>query len=690
MHAFRSGASIAVHGESGGGRTTALWRLSAAPASDGRERLTLLGSAALTNVPFGHLATLATRLPELSAYTTDPLGALHTLGQRVAITPLSVLVDDAEYVDAESAAILTQLASVGTLQLVVAVREPRDLPTEFQRFLTHADTAQVTLGAIDITDAKTLLEAQLAQPVNASSVTKLYEEVQGDLAQLTRAADAAMRDDRFVSARGYLVLARKRTPGDTSDEQLTPEQRLTQAAAEYQTGDHARALSLLAPLIADGDAEARLLAGRIEVLTGDVGHGIELLTRQPGDSERFHAQSSLWRAHGGEPFDAGQFEAWAAETTFPAELRLGLTAAVIVHDCYAGDPAAGLERAFAALGSELWESATGSDAGALLYSLHLAVLCEGSHELGHAARFEGIDWGRLALDHGLFITSRAYVCAEYGMAAETLDLTEQVLALTEQGDPFGIAGFVAAAGAAGAAMLDDLERASELLDVYRSSSVHSGQLLHPESERIALAAILAVEGEDAAHAEFDLLVARARHEGHAFLVMRLEHEAWRLGLTNSPDALAAAAAGVTGQFAASLQLLAQTDSVEELASELLAHGRTLFAAEFLADAARAARDAENRVRAQALFAQSAELADQLPGVNTPRLGRVRVDPNLLTAREIEVSIRAAAGLTNTEIADELFLSHRTVEGHLQRAYAKLGVSDRHQLLPLPTDTGLPE
>lgn len=690
MHAFRAGASIAVHGAAGSGRTTALWRLSTASLDGARERLTLLGSAALASVPFGHLATLATRLPELSGYTTDPLGAFQTLGQRVAVTPLSVLVDDAEHVDAESAAVLTQLASVGTLQLVIAVREPRELPAEFQRFLTHADTVQVTLGAIDITDAKTLLEAQLAQPVNASSVTNLFEEARGDLAQITRAADAAMRDGRFVSARGYLVLARKRAPGETADDKLTPEQRLTQAAAEYQSGDHARALSLLAPLIADGDAEARLLAGRIEVLTGDIGHGIELLTRQPGDSERFQAQSSLWRAHGGQSYDAGQFEVWAAETTFPPELRLGLTAAVIVHDCYAGDPAGALERAFAALGSELWESATGYDAGALLYSLHLAVLCEGSHELGHAARFEGIDWGKLAIDHGLFITSRAYVCAEYGMAKETLELTDQVLALTEQGDPFGIAGFVAAAGAAAAAMLEDVERARELLAVYRASSVHSGQLLHPESERIALAAILAVEGEDAARAEFDQLVASARLEGYAFLVMRLEHEAWRLGLTDSPDALAAAAHGVTGQLAASLRLLSQAECAEELASELLAHGRTLFAAEFLADAARTARGADNRVRAQALFAQSAELADQLPGVNTPRIGRVRVDPNLLTAREIEVSIRAASGLTNTEIADELFLSNRTVEGHLQRAYAKLGVSDRHQLLPLPADAGLPE
>ena len=32
-----------------------------------------------------------------------------------------------------------------------------------------------------------------------------------------------------------------------------------------------------------------------------------------------------------------------------------------------------------------------------------------------------------------------------------------------------------------------------------------------------------------------------------------------------------------------------------------------------------------------------------------------------------------------EIADKLYLSHRTVENHLQRIYDKLGVSNRHQL-----------
>ena len=40
---------------------------------------------------------------------------------------------------------------------------------------------------------------------------------------------------------------------------------------------------------------------------------------------------------------------------------------------------------------------------------------------------------------------------------------------------------------------------------------------------------------------------------------------------------------------------------------------------------------------------------------------------------------AAAGMSNKEIARELFVTVHTVEVHLSRAYAKLGVSSRRQL-----------
>jgi DNA-binding CsgD family transcriptional regulator len=51
----------------------------------------------------------------------------------------------------------------------------------------------------------------------------------------------------------------------------------------------------------------------------------------------------------------------------------------------------------------------------------------------------------------------------------------------------------------------------------------------------------------------------------------------------------------------------------------------------------------------------------------------------LTRREREVAGLAAQGRTNRDIADELVVSVRTVENHLQRVYAKLGVGSRDEL-----------
>ncbi|MGW0856939.1 response regulator transcription factor [Streptomyces sp. NPDC002690] len=48
----------------------------------------------------------------------------------------------------------------------------------------------------------------------------------------------------------------------------------------------------------------------------------------------------------------------------------------------------------------------------------------------------------------------------------------------------------------------------------------------------------------------------------------------------------------------------------------------------------------------------------------------------LTAQEWEIATLAATGLTNKQIAERLFLSHRTIGTHLYQIYPKLGISSR--------------
>jgi DNA-binding NarL/FixJ family response regulator len=51
-------------------------------------------------------------------------------------------------------------------------------------------------------------------------------------------------------------------------------------------------------------------------------------------------------------------------------------------------------------------------------------------------------------------------------------------------------------------------------------------------------------------------------------------------------------------------------------------------------------------------------------------------PDGLTARQAEVLRLLAAGLSNKQIAGQLYLSPATVERHLATVYSKIGVSGR--------------
>jgi DNA-binding CsgD family transcriptional regulator len=51
----------------------------------------------------------------------------------------------------------------------------------------------------------------------------------------------------------------------------------------------------------------------------------------------------------------------------------------------------------------------------------------------------------------------------------------------------------------------------------------------------------------------------------------------------------------------------------------------------------------------------------------------------LTPSELRIVRLARGGRTNRQIAQELYLSIKTVEGHLARAYGKLDIASREQL-----------
>jgi DNA-binding CsgD family transcriptional regulator/tetratricopeptide (TPR) repeat protein len=137
---------------------------------------------------------------------------------------------------------------------------------------------------------------------------------------------------------------------------------------------------------------------------------------------------------------------------------------------------------------------------------------------------------------------------------------------------------------------------------------------------------------------------------------------------------------LVSRFAAAL---ADSDApaLEEICTEFEQMGDLVAAVDAAAHACMAFRHGDRRGSALGCSARAEALAKRCGGISTPALREVS-EPLPLTAREREIVRLLGSGSSTREVAERLYVSARTVEGHVYRAMTKTGTTTREELIKL--------
>jgi DNA-binding CsgD family transcriptional regulator/energy-coupling factor transporter ATP-binding protein EcfA2 len=169
--------------------------------------------------------------------------------------------------------------------------------------------------------------------------------------------------------------------------------------------------------------------------------------------------------------------------------------------------------------------------------------------------------------------------------------------------------------------------------------------------------------------EMSALHTAVRFGDHS-ITARLEEIATTLN-TPLAEAVAAHARGLANH---------DGDLLDAAANRFADLGAVALAADAAAQAAHEHARKRHRGKEVASSARAHALASQ-GEIRTPAVAAA-ARPLPISDREREIAMLVVAGWSNREVADRLFVSVRTVEGHLYRIFAKLGIDDRDQLVHL--------
>ncbi|WP_427133192.1 LuxR C-terminal-related transcriptional regulator [Pseudarthrobacter sp. S9] len=526
--------------------------------------------------------------------------------------------------------------------------------------------------------------------------------------QLLRAAVLASRlfEDELARKAAALV----------KDPELQMAARAVIARTHYNTSDYSAARDILEADLGRGNSVASLFAGTLlwAAVLSALGHtptdimdragvllraGERLAKNHPEDAEgilaatreRWDTMYSMVLALAGEYQEAGPAADGQTDAPRPpannleAAFRLSLEAERLLVQ---GKPMS----AFTVMSEAL--EAAGAEHDELYFLTDFLVVRSA------AAAIHGGDWqaaetllaGFVAASGPSLISFGGGVHAAHGItllyqgkagqALNTLSAALEALRLT---DPQQLFGLTAAMAFAAAAEVGAKEKAALFLADYESGPAAVSRYMRTLSGMAVIYGKARLGNYPGAIAELKKLGRPDADANTAGLELDALAFCLALGDVDSASRLLELQPELEGRRAAAICAYAGAISTDLAADHLEAAkscesaelwGFAALAYDAAAHAFRAAGDTLRERMANSQRKRCLDRADDMPGEETAKpddfLG-------ILTRRERDIVALAVRGLSDRQIAAELQVSVRTVEGHLYRSYAKLNVKGREQL-----------
>jgi DNA-binding CsgD family transcriptional regulator len=221
-----------------------------------------------------------------------------------------------------------------------------------------------------------------------------------------------------------------------------------------------------------------------------------------------------------------------------------------------------------------------------------------------------------------------------------------------------------------AVLLNGLGRYEEAMAAAREASDDTPELF--------VSAWAAIELLEAATRSDERELARTAQEriAAATAVARTD---WALGIRARSSALLEEGETAERLYREGIERLGRTRLRPELARTHLLYGEWLRRANRRVDARAQLRAAYDQLTSIGMEAFADRARRELVATGEKVRRRVDETRDRLTAQERQIARLARDGLTNPEIGARLFLSPRTVEWHLRKVFAKLGIHSRREL-----------